>query len=249
MERSWRQRALERAKTLVTAELRYLAFLNYEVDPHVLRPYLPRGLELDTWNGKAFVSVVGLLFTNARLGRVPMPFYRSFERVDARFCVRRVTHGDPRRGVVFLREIVPRRLMAVFARTLRERYASHRMEHRVHFLYGQRDPQVEYAWRAHGRWNYLRARGAGDPLPIEPESCEAFIANRPWAYTRLRFGRVRSLHIEHPPWRHWPVSEATLDCDVVRSFGEALSGTLRSAPSFSFLAEGSPVQLAGVRWS
>ena len=41
--------------------------LNYEIDPAVLAPFLPAGTELDFWNDKTFVSVVGFLFLNTRV--------------------------------------------------------------------------------------------------------------------------------------------------------------------------------------
>lgn len=45
----------------LTAVWKYLAMINYEVDPAILQPYLPQGTELDAWQGKTFVSVVGFL--------------------------------------------------------------------------------------------------------------------------------------------------------------------------------------------
>ena len=52
------------APVFLTAEWRHLAMLNYEADPKLLAPFVPSGTELDLWNGKNFVSVVGL-FVNA----------------------------------------------------------------------------------------------------------------------------------------------------------------------------------------
>ena len=39
-------------RTFLTAEWRYLAMLNFNVDPGVLRPNLPKGVELDTHGGR-----------------------------------------------------------------------------------------------------------------------------------------------------------------------------------------------------
>ena len=59
----------------LTAEWRYLAMLNYEIEPVVLLPLVPRGTELDGWNGKNFVSMVGLLFENTRVMGLRIPFH------------------------------------------------------------------------------------------------------------------------------------------------------------------------------
>ncbi len=57
----------DRSKVFLTAEWRYLAMFNYEVPPELLAPLVPRGTELDSWQGKVYVSLVGFLFQkNAR---------------------------------------------------------------------------------------------------------------------------------------------------------------------------------------
>ncbi|HEX8246435.1 MAG TPA: DUF2071 domain-containing protein, partial [Longimicrobium sp.] len=90
----------------LTAEWRTLVMLNWQVDPGILRPYVPRGTELDAWRGKTFVSAVGFLFLGTRVLGVPVPFHRDFEEVNLRFYVRRQGPEGWRRGVCFIREIV-----------------------------------------------------------------------------------------------------------------------------------------------
>jgi len=46
----------------LTAEWRKLAIINYEVNPEILEKYLPNGVELDFWDGKCLISVVGFIF-------------------------------------------------------------------------------------------------------------------------------------------------------------------------------------------
>src|SRR5471030_1643955 len=102
----------------LTAEWRHLAMLNYEINPQILAPFVPIGTELDFWDGKAFVSVVGFLFQNTRVLGIPIPFHRNFEEVNLRFYVRRKAEGEWRRGVVFVKELVPRWAIAATARAL-----------------------------------------------------------------------------------------------------------------------------------
>ena len=56
------------------AEWRYLAFLNYEVDPAILAPLVPAGTELDEREGRVFVSMVGFRFLKTRVCGVPFAF-------------------------------------------------------------------------------------------------------------------------------------------------------------------------------
>ena len=93
--------------TFLTAEWRYLAMLNFEIDPTILRPFVPRGTELDFYRDIAYVSVVGFRFLNAHLFGIGLPFHRDFEEVNLRFYVRRRAEEGWRRGVVFIRELVP----------------------------------------------------------------------------------------------------------------------------------------------
>ncbi len=77
----------------LTAEWRHLAMLSYEIDPELLQPLVPRGTDLDTWQGRTYVSVVGFLFLRTRVLGIPVPFHRNFEEVNLRFYVRRLADG------------------------------------------------------------------------------------------------------------------------------------------------------------
>ena len=90
--------------------------LNFGIDPEIVRPLIPPGTELDLWQGRALVSVVGFRFLNTRVLGLPIPFHRNFEELNLRFYVRRRAEGGWRRGVVFIREVVPRRAIAIVAR-------------------------------------------------------------------------------------------------------------------------------------
>ena len=60
-------------RTFLSARWHALAMLNYEVDPALLEPLVPRGTSLDLEAGKAYVSLVGFLFLNTRVLRLPIP--------------------------------------------------------------------------------------------------------------------------------------------------------------------------------
>jgi len=73
----------------LTAEWRKLAIINYEVNPEILEKYLPNGVELDFWDGKCLISVVGFMFLNTQLLGISVPFHRNFEEVNLRFYVKK----------------------------------------------------------------------------------------------------------------------------------------------------------------
>ena len=108
-------------RPFLTAQWRCLAMVNFEIDPAVLRPFVPVGTELDCWQGRAFVSVVGFLFVDTRVWGCPIPYHRDFEEVNLRFYVRRRADEGWRRAVVFVKEIVPRAAIAMTARWLYRR--------------------------------------------------------------------------------------------------------------------------------
>jgi len=230
--------------TFLTAEWRYLAMINYEIDPAILRPYVPRGTELDSWNGKTFVSMVGFLFLRARVLGWPIPFHQNFEEVNLRFYVRRRGEEGWRRGVVFIKEIVPRLATATVARMVyNEKYISLAMRHQVEMESGllKKNGAAEYSWRYKGRWNCLRVETRGDLQAPVAGSQEEFITEHYWGYAAQRDGGCIEYRVEHPPWRVWQVGESHLDCDVAGLYGREFVDCLGSTPGSAFLAEGSPV--------
>src|SRR5271154_358899 len=142
-------------KNFLTAEWRWLAMLNYEIDPTALSLFVPAGTELDFWNGKACVSLVGFLFRDVRIGGIPIPFHRHFEEVNLRFYVRRKAEDGWRRGVVFIKELVPRKAIAVVARKFyNENYIALPMSHRIEKNQDE-IKSVSYAWQFNGHENFL----------------------------------------------------------------------------------------------
>src|SRR3984893_18997803 len=97
-----------RVRPFLHANVRYLAMLNFVVDPTIIAPLVPPGTEIDFENGETFLSVVGFLFLDTCLLGLPIPLHRDFEEVNLRFYVRKKSADTWRRGVVFVRELVPR---------------------------------------------------------------------------------------------------------------------------------------------
>ena len=217
--------------------------INFAVDPSILAPFVPNGTELDSWQGITFVSLVGFLFADTRLLGVPVPQHRTFEEVNLRFYVRRTVGDEVRRGVTFLRELVPRRAIAFVASAVyNEPYRAVPMRHR----YGASRPdgipdRVEYGWRSEGEWSGLGASPVGNGRSVVPSSQEEFITEHYWGYTRQRDGATIEYRVEHPSWRVWSVGAPEIAGNVAAVHGSALAPSLREPPVSAFLADGSAV--------
>ena len=80
---------LPEPRPFLTASWRYLALLNYEVPPALLRPLVPAGTELDMWGGATLASIVGFRFLDTRVLGLSIPGHRDFDEINLRFYVRR----------------------------------------------------------------------------------------------------------------------------------------------------------------
>lgn len=230
--------ALEENPTspFLQAHWRWLVMLNYEIAPSVVRHYLPAGTELDFFEGKTYVSLVGFLFLSTRIKGIPIPFHRNFEEVNLRFYVRRKSEEGWRRGVVFIKEIVPRWAIAWVARAFyNENYISLPMNHQ---------PAAEehrYSWQIHGDWNHLAARRVGEPAFAGAGTQEEFITEHYWGYAAQPDGGTVEYRVEHLPWRIWQVEETTTRVSVTELYGPEFIQPLTQKPASAFVAEGSPV--------
>lgn len=231
-------------KPFLTAEWRYLVMLNYEVDPAVRLPLVPRGTEIDSWQGKTFASMVGFLFLNTRVLGLPIPFHLNFEEINLRFYVRRKAEEGWRRGVVFVKEIVPRAAIALVARRLyNENYVALptgnvicRAEDAAKNI-----ESVKYYWTFQKRSQFIELVTRGAPSSFVDDSQEEFIAQHYWGYAAQKDGGTVEYRVEHPPWRIWQAASARLDCDVEKFYGAKFVIFLRGEPASAFLAEGSAV--------
>jgi uncharacterized protein YqjF (DUF2071 family) len=229
------------APVFLTAEWRHLAMLNYEVAPDIIAPFVPAGTELDFWNGKTFVSVVGFLFLKTKVLGISIPFHRNFEEVNLRFYVRHQAPDGWRRGVVFIREIVPRTAIAWVAKTFyNENYLALPMTHQIESE-GRTVRQATYSWKFSGAMQSLTLATRGEPEPPAIGSQAEFITEHYWGYSRQRDGGTMEYQVEHPPWRVQETAAAKLTGDFVKIYGENFAAVLGGTPTSAFLAEGSPV--------
>ena len=235
--------ASDRKGIFLSAEWRYLAMLNYEVSRELLNPYVPRGTELDSFNGKTFVSLVGFRFLNTRLfGFLPISFHTDFDEVNLRFYIRRQDAGTNKRGVVFIRETVPKRAIALVARlAYGENYVGLPMKHEIE----TEGPAItaDYQWRLKGRWSRLHAQASEPSSQPAEGSLEQFITEHYWGYATQSDGGCKEYQVVHVPWRVWRANDASLDGDCEALYGPEFSRILHRQPDSAFIADGSSVRV------
>jgi uncharacterized protein YqjF (DUF2071 family) len=228
----------------LTAQWRYLVMLNYEVDPGVLAPYVPAGTVLDLWQGRSLVSLVGFQFLDTRVLGWTIPGHRHFTEVNLRFYVRREVGGETRRGVVFIKEIVPRRAIAWVARRVYgENYVALPMRAEV-FIPPSSKPitgGAAYAWRFKGRWHSLGAEIVGAPWPAIEGSEEQFITEHYWGYARRPDGGTAEYQVEHPRWNIWRAKAPRAEIDIAGLYGAEFADALACPPCSAFVADGSAI--------
>ena len=215
--------------------------LNFVVDPKVVEPLVPAGTEIDFENGETFVSVVGFLFLDTRLLSLPIPSHRDFEEVNLRFYVRRKSADTWRRGVVFVRELVPKRAIATIARVFYgEPYLAIPMSHDIEHKDGQL--KIEYSWKRGRKKESIKMSASGDSQSIPAGSHAEFITEHYWGYTRTRSG-CSEYRVEHPRWKIWNAETFELKADIATLYGEQFVEPLSAEPRSAFIAEGSPIQV------
>ncbi|MFT4093914.1 MAG: DUF2071 domain-containing protein [Niabella sp.] len=223
------------------AEWRRLAMANYAVDPSVLQPYLPYKTELDLWKNACFVSLVGFMFLNTRLLGIKVPGHVNFEEVNLRFYVRYKENNKWKRGVVFIKEIVPKPALAFVANTLyHENYEAMSMKH---FWTSEAEKlSVSYSWKKRD-WHLLTVTAHKIPHDIEAGSGAEFITEHYWGYTKINRSKTSEYEVQHPRWQVYDVLDYKINVNFGVLYGKAFSFLSRLQPTSVFLAEGSFIEV------
>ncbi|MHB8809294.1 MAG: YqjF family protein [Desulfobulbaceae bacterium] len=226
----------------LTAELRHLVMISYQAEPEILAPLVPKGTELDDWHGKTLLSLVAFSFEGIRLKGVPIPFYRNFAEINLRLYVRGKAPDGWRRGVVFVREVVPRRAIAFVARWLyNENFVTCPTRSRLDHDPGSGHRSALYSWKYREEWLSVGAEYAGEPVSPGTGSAEEFIVGHYWGYATRRDGSTVAYRIEHPTWKVWHAALFSTKGDLAGFYGAQFGSVFARQPSSVLVAEGSPV--------
>ena len=175
-----------------------LLFAHWPVCVEKMRELVPRGLELDSFEGTAWIGVVPFRMSGVRLRGTPaLPGLSAFPELNVRTYVK--AEGKP--GVWFFSLDAASRIAVEAARAwFHLPYFSARMK-----LEAKRDT-IRYSSRRvdrRGRGESLEMEYAADgkSLQARPGSLEYFLTERYCLYTQRKDGTVLRGEIHHAPWR------------------------------------------------
>ena len=230
----------------LNANWQNIIMANYTVPEEVLKNYLPKGVELDLYNNKAYVSLVGFMFKNTRIFKIPIPFLGTFEEVNLRFYVKQIINNETHRGVVFINETVPYKAVAWLANKLyKEHYISIPTKH--NWDINSTSKKITYQWYVNNKWNSLNINANNTPLAMTKHSLEEFIFEHYYGYTKVSELITEKYAIHHPSWMINDIIETAIDCDFKANYGDDFAFLNQAKPDSVFLAEGSPISIAWKR--
>ena len=227
------------SSVFLNAEWRKLAMINYSVDHKILLNHLPPKTEIDTWNNICYVSLVGFMFLNTRIKGFKIPFHINFEEVNLRFYVRYNNNGSWKRGVVFIKEFVPKPALTFIANTIyKEHYETVPMHHS--WESNDKSLKVNYSWKKE-KWYSIELMADPVSVSIANESEEEFITEHFWGYTKIGKNKTSEYGVEHPRWNLYPVRNYSVDVDFENLYGPEFELLNKQKPVSVFLAEGSDI--------
>ncbi|MBU2928790.1 YqjF family protein [Winogradskyella psychrotolerans] len=227
--------------TFLKAQWKNLILVNYEIDPNILKPYIPMGTELDSFNNKYYVSVVGFMFIDTKVLGIKLPFHINFEEVNLRFYVK---HNN-KRGVVFIKEIVPKSVITLVANSIyHEHYQTHKMRH--HWTKNDKYKKFEYQWKLNQNWQSISVTTEKEFSTIEEGSEEQFITEHYFGYTKHK-NKTFEYEVVHPTWKKLNVIDFKLNINFESNYGEGFKFLQFAKPTSVILAEGSAVEVKNKR--
>ncbi|CAM3681620.1 YqjF family protein [Flavobacterium chungbukense] len=228
------------------AEWKNLALFNYAVDAAILEKYLPAGTEIDIWNNKCYVSLVGFMFKNTKVLGLKVPFHTNFEEVNLRFYVKRFENGQWKRGVVFIKEIVPKKAITFIANTLyQEHYETQKMRHEI--IENKNSNTFIYQWKNEKEWNTIEIETKKDLSKIEMDSEAEFITEHYFGYTKIDEETTFEYEVTHPRWEQFEVLNHRIDIDFEKIYGTDFGFLQTQKPTSIFLAKGSKIAVKNKR--
>jgi uncharacterized protein len=242
----WFVYSLIMSKIFLKANWENLIMANYEVEPSLLQPYLPNGVELDFYQNKTYVSLVGFMFKNTSLFGIPIPFFGSFEEINLRFYVRKVEGRKIKKGVVFINETVPYKIVALLANKLfKEHYISIPTKSSINV--GENE-NIQYDWKLNGKWNSISVCAETEKCKIEPSTIEEFIFERYFGFTKLNDNLTQEYRINHPNWMTNKIIRAEVKCDFENMYGKPFAYLNETILDSVLLAEGSSISVNWERY-
>jgi uncharacterized protein len=183
-----------------------LLFAHWPLDAAVLGPILPSQLQIDTFEGQAWIAVVPFRMTGVRLRGTPaMPWLSAFPELNVRTYA---THGE-KPGVWFFSLDAGNPLAVAIARAwfhlpyYRARMTCEEREGWIHFQ-SERTHRGAPAGLLKGRY-----RPVSDVFSPQRGTLEYFLTERYCLYASDGRGQIIRGEIHHSPW---PLQVAEAEC-------------------------------------
>jgi len=225
-------------KPFLTASWTNLINLTYAVDPSLLLPYLPKGTKLDMINGQAFVSLVPFDFTNTRFLSMRLPYHTDFPEINLRFYV---SHKE-KKGVVFLKEFIPRYFIKAIANTFyNERYECVRLK--SYNMTANNELKVSHELKMGRKVFKVEVIASNECYVPVADSTEHYFEERFYGFSQTSRGEPLMFHVEHPSWELYPVKNFKIDFDFGFLFGGQWSFLNEAKPVCAMLVKGSEVKM------
>jgi uncharacterized protein len=228
--------------TFLNAKWENIIMANYSVAPEVLQPFLPKGVELDLYNGKAYISLVGFMFKDTKIFKIPIPYFGTFEEINLRFYVKRIEADVEKRGVVFINETIPYKIVAWMANKLyKEHYTTIPTKHSIKI--NEDNQQIEYYWKINNKWNNIIVNATLSNTEMQKDSFEEYIFEHYFGYTKVDESNTEEYCIAHPAWKINLINKYSIDCDFEAMYGKPFAHLTNAVPDSIFIAEGSGVSV------
>jgi uncharacterized protein YqjF (DUF2071 family) len=227
-------------RTFLDAQWRKLIMMNYAVDSELLKPYLPFETELDLWNGTCYISLVGFMFMETKMLKMRIPFHINFEEINLRFYVKYKDTEGYKRGVVFIKEIVPMPSLTMVANALyKENYET--LPTRHEWIEKDDSLTIKYIWKKDGKWNVIKTVSDITPVDMAEGSEEEFITEHFWGYTKISDSVTSEYEVVHPRWQVYPIKDYSIRVNFANTYGPEFAFMQNMKPVSVYLAEGSDI--------
>lgn len=233
------------AKPLMKAKFTELVALNFQIDPEILKPRLPKGLELNFYRDETYVSLVAMMLRNVKFYGFPIPVAHAIGEFNLRFYVRRkVSDTETRHGSCFIKDYVSSRTGAWgLSKVFQAEFCRIKMNCAQQGFSNDDDaaPKVDYRWEvSKDHWNRIRVSARERVKRTGPETKVGFVLNHSNIYSR-RNRETLEYPVVRPRWQIWNAGHANFTCDVKKLFGPEFVKPLARRPASVFVANGSDV--------
>lgn len=228
--------------SFLKAQWENLALINYEIDHEILKNYIPKGTEIELWNGKCYVSLVGFMFKNVKLLGLKIPFHINFEEVNLWLYVKSFENNEWKRGVVFIKEIVPKQALTFVANTIyKEHYQTLSMKHSIQE--STDSTEFTYEWKTANKWNSILIETEKNETEIEINSEAEFITEHYFGYTKINENKTFEYEVKHPKWQQLKVINTKIDVDFKATYRKEFEFLENQKPVSVLLAIGSEISV------